>query len=93
MRYGINQHIRADRWIGYPRAVEGLNRLEALFAWPNKQRMPNLLLVGPTNNGKSMIIEKFRSYILRFGLLLDLCDPVEYLIAACVLLSRIGQCY
>ncbi len=54
------QHIRADRWIGYPRAVEGLNRLEALFAWPNKQRMPNLLLVGPTNNGKSMIIEKFR---------------------------------
>ncbi|ELQ6671774.1 TniB family NTP-binding protein, partial [Escherichia coli] len=35
-------------------------RLEALYAWPNKQRMPNLLLVGPTNNGKSMIVEKFR---------------------------------
>nr|WP_250646561.1 TniB family NTP-binding protein [Pseudomonas oligotrophica] len=52
--------LRADRWIGYPRAVEALNRLEALHAWPNKQRMPNLLLVGPTNNGKSMIIEKFR---------------------------------
>nr|WP_221262883.1 TniB family NTP-binding protein [Sphingomonas kyeonggiensis] len=54
------QRIRTDRWIGYPRAVEALNRLEALYAWPNKQRMPNLLLVGPTNNGKSMIIEKFR---------------------------------
>lgn len=54
------QRIRADRWIGYPRAVEALNRLETLFAWPNKQRMPNLLLVGPTNNGKSMIVEKFR---------------------------------
>lgn len=54
------QRIRADRWIGYPRAVEALNRLEILYAWPNKQRMPNLLLVGPTNNGKSMIIEKFR---------------------------------
>src|SRR3546814_7675834 len=53
--------LRADRWIGYPRAVEALNRLEALYAWPNKQRMPNLLLVGPTNNGKSMIVEKFRS--------------------------------
>jgi hypothetical protein len=52
--------IRADRWIGYPRAVEALNRLETLFAWPNKQRMPNLLLIGPTNNGKSMIVEKFR---------------------------------
>ncbi len=54
------QRIRADCWIGYPRAVESLNRLETLFAWQNKQRMPNLLLVGPTNNGKSMIIEKFR---------------------------------
>ncbi|MGH3710082.1 MAG: TniB family NTP-binding protein [Pseudonocardiaceae bacterium] len=30
------------------------------FAWPAKQRMPNLLLIGPTNNGKSMMVEKFR---------------------------------
>ena len=52
--------IRADRWIGYPRAVETVARLEALLGWPDKQRMPNLLLVGPTNNGKSMIVEKFR---------------------------------
>jgi hypothetical protein len=37
-----------------------LQRLETLLAWPAKQRMPNLLLIGPTNNGKSMIIEKFR---------------------------------
>jgi len=54
------QRIRADRWIGYPRAEEALNKLEILYNWPNKQRMPNMLLVGPTNNGKSMIIEKFR---------------------------------
>lgn len=54
------QRIRADRWIGYLRAVNALNRLETLYAWSGKQRMPNLLLVGPTNNGKSMIIEKFR---------------------------------
>ncbi len=54
------QRIRADRWIGYPRAVEALERLESLYAWPTKQRMPNLLVIGPTNNGKSMIIEKFR---------------------------------
>ncbi|KLU16106.1 MULTISPECIES: TniB family NTP-binding protein [Xenorhabdus] len=54
------QRIRTDRWIGYPRALDALNRLETLYTWPNKQRMPNLLLVGPTNNGKSMIIEKFR---------------------------------
>jgi hypothetical protein len=54
------QYARADRWIGYPRATEALARLEAVFAWPARQRMPNLLLTGPTNNGKSMIIEKFR---------------------------------
>jgi hypothetical protein len=54
------RYVRADRWIGYPRATEALNRLNTLVNWPAKQRMPNLLLIGPTNNGKSMIIEKFR---------------------------------
>ncbi|MGO3234674.1 MAG: TniB family NTP-binding protein [Microbacterium sp.] len=54
------RHVRADRWIGYSRASEALERLETLYEWPEKQRMPNLLLLGPTNNGKSMIIEKFR---------------------------------
>lgn len=34
--------------------------MEVLYTFPVRQRMPNLLLVGPTNNGKSMIIEKFR---------------------------------
>lgn len=54
------RHVRADRWIGYSRATAALERLETLYGWPDKQRMPNLLLIGPTNNGKSMIIEKFR---------------------------------
>lgn len=54
------RHVRADRWIGYSRATAALRRLETLYGWPGKQRMPNLLLIGPTNNGKSMIIEKFR---------------------------------
>jgi ATP-dependent Clp protease ATP-binding subunit ClpA len=54
------RHVRADRWIGYTRATEVLGQLETLFTWPARQRMPNLLLTGPTNNGKSMIIEKFR---------------------------------
>jgi Bacterial TniB protein len=54
------QYVRADRWIGYTRATEALGQLETLFAWPARQRMPNLLLTGPTNNGKSMIVEKFR---------------------------------
>jgi hypothetical protein len=54
------RHVRADRWIGYSRATSALEELETLYRWPGKQRMPNLLLIGPTNNGKSMIIEKFR---------------------------------
>ena len=54
------RRIRADRWIGYPRAREALDRLDTLLHGPPKQRMPNLLIVGPTNNGKSMIVEKFR---------------------------------
>lgn len=54
------QRIRIDRWIGYPKAIAAINKLDALLKWPSKQRMPNLLIVGPTNNGKSMIIEKFR---------------------------------
>lgn len=58
------EQIRADRWIGYPKAVAAVNQLETLLAWPRKQRMPNLLLVGPTNNGKSMIIERFRRHHL-----------------------------
>jgi hypothetical protein len=54
------RQVRSDRWIGYTRATDALHRLHQLRHWPRKQRMPNLLIVGPTNNGKSMIIEKFR---------------------------------
>lgn len=54
------QHICSDHWIAYTRAQEALDRLEWLLNLPRKQRMPNLLIVGATNNGKSMIIEKFR---------------------------------
>jgi hypothetical protein len=53
-------HVRADRWIGYTRATAALKKLEDLSSWPEKQRMPDLLIVGPTNNGKSMLVEKFR---------------------------------
>jgi hypothetical protein len=54
------RYVRADRWIGDTRATAALEQMETLLAWPAKQRMPNLLLIGPTNNGKSMIVEKFR---------------------------------
>src|SRR5271155_5675424 len=53
-------HIRGERWIAYAGAQRALSRLDELMLWPKKQRMPNLLMIGPTNNGKSKIIEKFR---------------------------------
>ena len=54
------QRVRTDRWVGYTKATEAVAKLEALLSHPKRQRMPNLLLIGSTNNGKSMIIEKFR---------------------------------
>ena len=54
------QRIRMDRWLGYARAEAALSAMEDLLSFPKRTRMPNLLLVGPTNNGKTMIVEKFR---------------------------------
>ncbi|WP_339755048.1 TniB family NTP-binding protein [uncultured Marinobacter sp.] len=51
--------IRADRWVSYPRAEAALTKLETLLAFPERARMPNLLLVGESGMGKTMIIEKF----------------------------------
>lgn len=52
--------LTSEKWIGYPRAKNALVRLEELISLPSKQRMPNALIIGPTNNGKSMLIEKFK---------------------------------
>jgi Bacterial TniB protein len=54
------RRIRTDRWVSYARAEYALGALEELLEFPKRTRMPNLLLVGPSNNGKTMIIEKFR---------------------------------
>ncbi len=54
------QRVRAERWIGSPKAHNVLAQLEQLLSHPPRQRMPNLLVVGPTKNGKTMIIEQFR---------------------------------
>jgi len=54
------RHIRSERWITYARAEAALLQLDDLLTFPKRTRMPNLLLVGPTNNGKTMILEKFR---------------------------------
>lgn len=52
-------HIKKDLWLGYYRATLALQKLEEVFTYPKRQRMPNLLIIGPTNNGKSMLVTKF----------------------------------
>lgn len=57
-----NERIRLllqDRWIGYRTAKQALGRLQELLDYPPRDRMPNLLLFGPTNNGKTKIIRRF----------------------------------
>lgn len=50
-----------EHWIGYSRAQQILAQLESLMInEPGKIRPKNMLIVGPTNNGKTMIAEKFR---------------------------------
>jgi hypothetical protein len=52
-------HIRSDKWIGYTAARNILATMEELRVHPRTYRMPNLLLVAPTNNGKTVLLNKF----------------------------------
>jgi hypothetical protein len=51
--------LRGARFIEYPIANRIISQLEDLIRLPKVHRMPNLLIVGETNNGKSMIINRF----------------------------------
>ncbi|ABO89170.1 ATPase AAA [Aeromonas salmonicida subsp. salmonicida] len=53
--------IRSERWIGYPKAKQILAKLEDLLIYPRTHRMPNLLIVGDTNNGKTMLVQRFKN--------------------------------
>lgn len=54
------EKILSPRWIGYPRAQEVLAKLEDMLSFPQTHRMPNMLIVGETNNGKTMLINRFK---------------------------------
>ncbi len=51
--------IKGDRWIGYERAKQIVQKLEDLIDHPKVSRHPNLLILGPSNNGKTMIANRF----------------------------------
>lgn len=53
------QFLSQSRWIGYKSAHSVLDSLESLLDAPKRPRMPNLLIVGESNNGKTTIIRQF----------------------------------
>ncbi|MDH5298125.1 MAG: TniB family NTP-binding protein [Desulfobulbaceae bacterium] len=48
------------RWIGYTAAQGILDTLQGLLHKPERPRMPNLLVVGDPNNGKTTVVRRFR---------------------------------
>lgn len=53
--------IREGSWLGYKDAKRILARMEELLAYPRITRMPNILLVAPSFNGKTSILKRFVS--------------------------------
>lgn len=53
------QDLAISPVIGYPLAKRAIDRMEDLLTHPPTHRMPNLLLVGSTNNGKTVIADRF----------------------------------
>lgn len=52
-------HVQQGVWVGYERAKQILARMEELLEHPPIDRMPNMLIVGPSNNGKTQILRRF----------------------------------
>ena len=53
------RQLHERSWIGYSGAIEIRNTLESLINHPKTHRMPNLAIIGETNNGKTMLLENF----------------------------------
>jgi hypothetical protein len=53
-------YIHSDFWIPYTRANEIIRKFQGLMKYPRRNRMPNFLVVGETNNGKTALLNKFQ---------------------------------
>lgn len=57
--------LQAPRWIAYLAAVDALKTLNSLLERAPSLRPPGIALIGPFNNGKTMIAERFSVSHLR----------------------------
>ncbi len=55
------RELKRDRWISYPAAKAVLDAMEECWEHPPSHRMPNLLIIGDTGNGKTAVVEYFRA--------------------------------
>lgn len=53
------QALKQPLWIGYGRAVQIREQMERLMQHPQTHRVPNIALIGNSNNGKTMILRNF----------------------------------
>ena len=74
--------IREGTWLGYQGARRILARMEDLLNYPRITRMPNMLLVAPSFNGKTSILRRFVSQHLP-----DLDAAKEYTICPVVMVE------
>lgn len=51
--------IKKAKWIGYSQSKNLMGKLDQLMTYPTNHRMPNILLVGDSNNGKTALLNRF----------------------------------
>lgn len=69
------------RWIGYKAGQQILDTLQGLMHKPQRPRMPNLLIVGDPNNGKTTIVRRFHD-LCGQGYVNEDVEPVKPVILA-----------
>lgn len=75
------EFLDEPRWIGYKTAQQVMDTLQGLLHKPVRPRMPNLLLVGDPNNGKTTIVRRFHD-LCGQGYVNEDADPVKPIILA-----------
>jgi hypothetical protein len=57
------KYVYTSHWIPYPAAEAIIAKLQWMLTFPKKNRMPCLLVVGQSDNGKSTLVTHFRNSV------------------------------